>query len=181
MRQGGAASAPQAIGLRKVGLEPKLSAHTLSLRGALRMAWRPAGQDRVMSFIGEDPVAKGLAESLARPGGSATGVAMMAAELDGKRASLLHEFMPAARRIAIGTVGDASLTARIATVETATTTSGLVAIAWRASSGMRAGGPKCVVNDRLRPTTKPSRASSGICKSRIIPTAPSAGEITAMR
>ena len=54
----------------------------------------------VMSFFGEDPVAKGLANSLARPGGSATGVAMMAAQLDGKRASLLHEFVPAARRIA---------------------------------------------------------------------------------
>ena len=40
---------------------------------------------------------KGLADSLARPGGSATGVAMMAAQLDGKRASLLHEFVPAAR------------------------------------------------------------------------------------
>ena len=55
----------------------------------------------VMSFIGEDPVAKGLADSLARPGGSATGVAMLAAQMDGKRASLLHEFVPAARRIAI--------------------------------------------------------------------------------
>src|SRR5215468_152907 len=32
----------------------------------------------VMSFIGEDPVAKGLANSLAHPGGSATGVAMLA-------------------------------------------------------------------------------------------------------
>jgi putative ABC transport system substrate-binding protein len=55
----------------------------------------------VMSFIGEDPVAKGVANSLARPGGSATGVAMLAAQMDGKRASLLHEFVPAARRIAI--------------------------------------------------------------------------------
>ena len=55
----------------------------------------------VMSFIGEDPILKGVANSLARPGGSATGVAMLAAEMDGKRASLLHEFVPAARRIAI--------------------------------------------------------------------------------
>src|SRR5215472_6036749 len=31
----------------------------------------------VMSFIGEDPIAKGLADSLARPGGSVTGVAML--------------------------------------------------------------------------------------------------------
>jgi len=55
----------------------------------------------VMSFIGEDPVAKELAKSLAHPGGSVTGVAMLAAEMDGKRASLLHDFVPAARRIAI--------------------------------------------------------------------------------
>jgi hypothetical protein len=41
----------------------------------------------VMNFIGEDPVAKGLADSLARPGGSATGVAMLAAQMDGKRAA----------------------------------------------------------------------------------------------
>src|SRR6516162_8382063 len=46
----------------------------------------------VMSFIGEDPIEKGLANSFARPGGSVTGVAMLAAEMDGKRASLLHEF-----------------------------------------------------------------------------------------
>ena len=55
----------------------------------------------VMSFIGEDPIDKGLANSFARPGGSVTGVAMLAAQMDGKRASLLHEFVPAARRIAI--------------------------------------------------------------------------------
>jgi putative ABC transport system substrate-binding protein len=55
----------------------------------------------VMSFIGEDPIEKGLAKSFARPGGSVTGVAMLAAEMDGKRASLLHDFVPAARRIAI--------------------------------------------------------------------------------
>ena len=63
--------------------------------------------------------------------------------------------------ITIGTVEDASLAARIATVETAMTTSGLVAIASRASSGMRAGGPTCVVIVRLRPSTKPNRAGSG--------------------
>jgi putative ABC transport system substrate-binding protein len=55
----------------------------------------------VMSFIGEDPIEKGVAHSFARPGGSVTGVAMLAAEMDGKRASLLHDFVPAARRIAI--------------------------------------------------------------------------------
>src|SRR5215467_13020705 len=55
----------------------------------------------VMSCIGEDPIEKGVANSFARPGGSVTGVAMLAAEMDGKRVSLLHEFVPAARHIAI--------------------------------------------------------------------------------
>jgi ABC-type uncharacterized transport system substrate-binding protein len=55
----------------------------------------------VMSFMGEDPIEKGVAKSFARPGGSVTGVAMLAAEMDGKRAALLHDFVPAARRIAI--------------------------------------------------------------------------------
>ena len=55
----------------------------------------------VMSFIGEDPVAKGVANSFAQPGGNVTGVAMLAAQMDGMRASLLHEFVPAARSIAI--------------------------------------------------------------------------------
>ena len=55
----------------------------------------------VMSLIGEDPIEKGVAKSFARPGGSVTGVAMLAAQMDGKRMSLLHDFVPAARRIAI--------------------------------------------------------------------------------
>lgn len=53
----------------------------------------------VMSFIGQDPVAMGMAASWARPGGNLTGIAMLATELDGKRLSLLHEAVPAAGRI----------------------------------------------------------------------------------
>jgi putative tryptophan/tyrosine transport system substrate-binding protein len=55
----------------------------------------------VMAFAGEDPIAAGLAKSLARPGGSVTGLTNLATELDGKHVSLLHEAIPAARRIAI--------------------------------------------------------------------------------
>jgi putative ABC transport system substrate-binding protein len=36
----------------------------------------------VMSFIGEDPIEKGVANSFARPGGNVTGVAMLAAEME---------------------------------------------------------------------------------------------------
>jgi putative tryptophan/tyrosine transport system substrate-binding protein len=55
----------------------------------------------VMAFAGEDPVANGLAASLANPGGSVTGLTNQSTELDGKRLALLHEAFPAARRIAI--------------------------------------------------------------------------------
>jgi putative ABC transport system substrate-binding protein len=59
-----------------------------------------------MSAIGQDPVAAGVAVSWARPGGNVTGIVMLAPELDGKRLSLLHEAVPAARRIgALGVQG----------------------------------------------------------------------------
>ena len=54
----------------------------------------------VMSF-GNEPVAMGLAQSLARPGGSVTGIEMLSDQLDGKRTSLLHEAVPSARRIGV--------------------------------------------------------------------------------
>lgn len=53
----------------------------------------------VMGFAGTDPVADGLAVSLARPGGSVTGVVMLAEELDLKRIEMLRLALPQARRI----------------------------------------------------------------------------------
>ena len=52
------------------------------------------------SFIGDDPIDSGFAVSFARPGGTVTGVVMLAPELDGKRVHVLHEAIPSARRIA---------------------------------------------------------------------------------
>ena len=51
-------------------------------------------------FIGEDPIVAGFASSLAHPGGTITGIAMLAPELDAKRLLLLHEAVPNSRRIA---------------------------------------------------------------------------------
>lgn len=48
-----------------------------------------------------DPVAAGLAESLARPRGNMTGLTFMAAEFNGKRLELLREILPRLRRVAI--------------------------------------------------------------------------------
>ncbi len=62
-----------------------------------------------------DPVALGLVQSLARPGGNVTGVTSMGAFLHGKRFELLAEILPSARRI--GFLGDRSPTNFIAGVE----------------------------------------------------------------
>jgi len=47
-----------------------------------------------------DPVATGIVDSLARPGGNATGLSLQSLDLAGKRLSLLREIVPGLRRVA---------------------------------------------------------------------------------
>jgi ABC-type uncharacterized transport system substrate-binding protein len=47
-----------------------------------------------------DPVATGLVDSLARPGGNVTGLSLQSLDLAGKRLSLLREVVPGLRRVA---------------------------------------------------------------------------------
>jgi putative ABC transport system substrate-binding protein len=54
----------------------------------------------VFAFSG-DPVEAGFVESLARPGGNATGICFLALELAGKRLDILREVHPAAHRVAV--------------------------------------------------------------------------------
>jgi putative ABC transport system substrate-binding protein len=54
----------------------------------------------VMAIVG-DPVGAGLVESLARPGGNATGFSIVGPELSGKRLELLKEIVPELSSVAV--------------------------------------------------------------------------------
>jgi putative tryptophan/tyrosine transport system substrate-binding protein len=51
--------------------------------------------------LSPDPVAAGLVESLAHPGGNVTGLSLMAVDLSGKRLALLKEAVPSLSRVTL--------------------------------------------------------------------------------
>jgi putative ABC transport system substrate-binding protein len=51
--------------------------------------------------VPDDPVALGLVDSLARPGGNITGLSRLGRELSGKRLELLTEAVPGIKRVGI--------------------------------------------------------------------------------
>jgi putative ABC transport system substrate-binding protein len=88
----------------------------------------------VMGFAGNDPVADGLAESLARPGGLVTGIVMLGEELDTKRLEFARELDPGGAPI--GFLAGATLTqVRIARIEAEAAAIGIPI------ELIRAGGP----------------------------------------
>ena len=63
-----------------------------------------AGVTKVVPVIGrmnDDPVANGMAQSLAHPGGNVTGIYALADELNPKRLDLLKEVVPTLRRVGV--------------------------------------------------------------------------------
>jgi putative tryptophan/tyrosine transport system substrate-binding protein len=73
------------------------------------LAWGPvvvhAAQRATRSIpiivFSDDPVESRLVASMSKPGGNTTGVGIFASQLDVKRLEILHEIVPAAKRIGI--------------------------------------------------------------------------------
>jgi putative ABC transport system substrate-binding protein len=93
---------------------------TLGGLAPARAAKAASGTIPIVFETGGDPVQAGLVASLNRPGGNATGVATLLAELEPKRLELLHELLPRAIRFAamINPSG-ANLASRVAELQAA--------------------------------------------------------------
>jgi putative ABC transport system substrate-binding protein len=86
-------------------------------------------------FITGNPVAEGLVQSLARPGGNATGLAVLATDLEPKRLEILRELAPRAKRIALlrnPKAADAAASFR--DTEAAAARLGLTLLPWQATN-----------------------------------------------
>jgi putative ABC transport system substrate-binding protein len=74
---------------------------TLDTLAAARAAKAVTKAIPIVFATGADPVRGRLVESLNRPGGNITGISAMNLELGSKWVGLLHELLPAAKRIAV--------------------------------------------------------------------------------
>ena len=66
---------------------------------AIRSAKQTTQTIPIVMVAGIDPVATGLVDSLARPGGNITGISTLAQDLNGKRLELLKEVIPKLNRV----------------------------------------------------------------------------------
>jgi putative ABC transport system substrate-binding protein len=88
----------------------KLKVNALVLPGlpAIRAAKQATTTIPIVMITPQDPVATGLVNSLARPGGNITGITTLGRELSGKRLELLGETIPGLSRVGVLWVGDAN-------------------------------------------------------------------------
>jgi putative tryptophan/tyrosine transport system substrate-binding protein len=68
---------------------------------AIRAAQNATRTIPIVMMTNQDPVAIGLVESLARPGGNLTGVVSLTRDLSGKRLELLKEAAPKTLRVGV--------------------------------------------------------------------------------
>jgi putative tryptophan/tyrosine transport system substrate-binding protein len=68
---------------------------------AIRAAKKATQTIPIVMVTNTDPVAAGLVDSLARPGGNVTGLTLLTRDLSGKRLELLNEMLPGISRVGI--------------------------------------------------------------------------------
>jgi len=84
----------------------KVDVLVLSQLSAIRAAKQATKTIPIIMVTSVDPVAAGLIDSLARPGGNITGVTVLTRDLSGKRLELLKEVVPTISRVGILLVAD---------------------------------------------------------------------------
>jgi putative tryptophan/tyrosine transport system substrate-binding protein len=91
----------------------KVDVLVLSVYAAIRVAKQATSTIPIVMVTTQDPVATGLIDSLARPGGNVTGLTLLTRELSGKRLELLKEVVPRISRV--GVLWDTSSAPELAT------------------------------------------------------------------
>ena len=100
-----------------------------------RAAETATSQIPIVFTVGSDPVEAGLVAAFNRPGGNATGVSLLAYELDAKRLQLLHELIPQAATIGVLAVTNSPSVARtLSAMQAAAATNGQRLVLLNASS-----------------------------------------------
>jgi ABC-type uncharacterized transport system substrate-binding protein len=89
-------------------LELKVDVLVLTAMTAIRAAKQATKTIPIVMTTTQDPVATGLINSLARPGGNITGLTTLTKELSGKRLELLKEVVPDLSRVGVLWNADAS-------------------------------------------------------------------------
>src|SRR5262245_4684204 len=84
----------------------KVDVLVLSQLSAIRAAKQATKTIPIIMVTSVDPVAAGLIDSLARPGGNITGLTVLTRDLSGKRLELLQEVVPTISRVGILLVAD---------------------------------------------------------------------------
>jgi putative tryptophan/tyrosine transport system substrate-binding protein len=122
-----------------------------------------------------DPLASGLVQSVARPGGNITGISLMAVELHGKCVELLHDMIPSMHRIGgIANAADPFSKQTLESFELASKTTGLeitsAAVRTRdeidgAIAMLKKQGAEAIVLQGSRKTLRTSRFNT-ICRRR---------------